>query len=79
MTLISEDQYYEVINSLPAGNEKLDNEDPKKFVARIGGDAIKEILKKIEVEKVSRELRDQLIEETSQQKKADISKAIKSS
>ena len=75
--LISEDQFYEVINSLPAGNEKLDNEDPKKFVARIGGDAIKEILKKIDVEKVSRELRDQLIEETSQQKKADILKRLR--
>ena len=75
--LISEDQFYEVINSLPAGNEKLDNEDPKKFVARIGGDAVKEILKKIDVEKVSKELRDQLTEETSQQKKADILKRLR--
>ena len=50
--LISEDQFYEVINSLPSGNEKLDDEDPKKFVARIGGDAVKEILKKMDVEKV---------------------------
>ena len=75
--LISEDQFYEVINSLPAGNEKLDDEDPKKFVARIGGDAVKEILKKIDVEKVSKELRDQLAEETSQQKKADILKRLR--
>lgn len=75
--LISEDQYYEVINSLPAGNDKLEDEDPKKFVARIGGDAVKEILKKINVEKLSKELRDQLAEETSQQKKADILKRLR--
>lgn len=75
--LISEDQYYEVINSLPAGNDKLDDEDPKKFVARIGGDAVKEILKKIDVDKLSKELRDQLVEETSQQKKADLLKRLR--
>lgn len=75
--LISEDQYYEVINSLPAGNDKLDDEDPKKFVARIGGDAIKEILKKIDVEKLSKELREQANEETSQQKKADLLKRLR--
>ncbi len=33
------------MNSLPDGNEKLDDDDPKKFVAKIGGDAVKEILK----------------------------------
>ena len=56
--LISEDQYFEVMNSLPAGNEKLDDDDPKKFVAKIGGDAVKEILKKTNVEELSKELRD---------------------
>lgn len=75
--LISEDQYFEVINSLPAGNDKLDDDDPKKFVARIGGDAIKEVLKKIDVEKLSKELREQLLEETSQQKKADLLKRLR--
>ena len=48
--LISEDQYFEVMNSLPAGNEKLDDDDPKKFVAKIGGEAVKEMLKQTNVE-----------------------------
>jgi DNA-directed RNA polymerase subunit beta' len=77
LDLISEDQYFEVINSLPAGNEKLDEEDPKKFVARIGGDAVKEILKKTDVEKLSKVLRDQVKVETSQQKKADLLKRLR--
>jgi DNA-directed RNA polymerase subunit beta' len=75
--LISEDQYFEVLNSLPAGNEKLDDEDPKKFIAKIGGDAVKEILKKINIEDLSKELRDQLKVETSQQKKADLLKRLR--
>ncbi len=77
LDLISEDQYFEVINSLPQGNEKLADDDPKKFVAKIGGDAVKDILKHTEVEKLSKELRDQLKVENSQQKKADLLKRLR--
>jgi DNA-directed RNA polymerase subunit beta' len=77
LDLISEDQYFEVISSLPAGNEKLDDEDSKKFVAKIGGEAVKEILKNTDVEKLSIELREQLKEETSQQKKTDLLKRLR--
>ncbi len=77
LDLVSEDQYFEVLNSLPQGNEKLEDEDPKKFVARIGGDAVKELLKKTNVEKLSKELRDQLQIETSQQKKQDLLKRLR--
>ncbi len=77
LDLVSEDQYFEVLNSLPQGNEKLEDEDPKKFVARIGGDAVKELLKKTNVEKLSKELRDQLQVETSQQKKQDLLKRLR--
>jgi DNA-directed RNA polymerase subunit beta' len=75
--LISEDQYFEVLNSLPQGNEKLADDDPKKFVAKIGGEAVKEILKNIDIENLSRGLRDQLKVETSQQKKADLLKRLR--
>jgi DNA-directed RNA polymerase subunit beta' len=77
LDLISEDQFFEVLNSLPVGNEKLEEDDPKKFVAKIGGDAVKNILKHTEVEKLSKELRDQLKEETSQQKKTDLLKRLR--
>ena len=75
--LISEDQYFEVLNSLPEGNEKLEETDPKKFVARIGGDAVKSMLKSTNVETLSKELRDRLDVETSQQKKADLLKRLR--
>ncbi|MGE5497905.1 MAG: DNA-directed RNA polymerase subunit beta' [Syntrophothermus sp.] len=75
--LISEDQYFEILYSLPAGNEKLEDSDPKKFVAKIGGDAIKELLKRTDVDSVFRELRDQVKVETSQQKKTDALKRLR--
>ena len=77
LDLISEDQYFEVINSLPAGNEKLDDDDVKKFIAKIGGEAVKEILKNTDVEKLSHELRTQLKVETSQQKISDLLKRLR--
>ncbi|MCU7493543.1 MAG: DNA-directed RNA polymerase subunit beta' [Ignavibacteria bacterium] len=75
--LISEDQYFEILYSLPAGNEKLEDTDPKKFVAKIGGDAIKELLKRTDVDGVFKDLREQVKVETSQQKKNDALKRLR--
>ena len=51
--LISEDQYFEVMSSLPAENQKFEDTHEDKFVAKIGGDAVKTILKNTNVEKLS--------------------------
>jgi len=75
--LISEDQYFEILNSLPHDNESLDDSDPNKFIAKIGGEAIKEILKKIDIEETFLQLKAQLAEETSQQKRSDILKRLR--
>jgi DNA-directed RNA polymerase subunit beta' len=75
--LISEDQYYEIASSLPHDNDALDDEDPKKFIAKIGGDAVKELLKKIDIEVTFQTLKAQLVEETSQQKRADLLKRLR--
>ena len=75
--LISEDQYYEILGSLPHDNDSLEDEDPKKFLARIGGDAIKELLKKIDIEITFADLKSQLGPDTSQQKRADLLKRLR--
>ncbi|PKL82021.1 MAG: DNA-directed RNA polymerase subunit beta', partial [Ignavibacteriae bacterium HGW-Ignavibacteriae-3] len=75
--LISEDQYYEIMTSLPHDNDALEDLDPKKFVARIGGDAIKDLLKKIDVETTFLELKSQLGPDISQQKRADLLKRLR--
>ena len=75
--LISEDQYYEIISSLPHDNDSLENDDPKKFIAKIGGDAIKELLKTTPVEETFLALKAQLKVETSQQKRNDLLKRLR--
>jgi DNA-directed RNA polymerase subunit beta' len=75
--LISEDQYYEIVQSLPHDNDSLDDDDPKKFLARIGGDAVKELLKQTEIELTFQELKAQLAVETSQQKRNDTLKRLR--
>lgn len=74
--LISEDQYFEILNSLPHDNDALENDDPKKFVAKIGGEAVKELLKRTDIENKFLELKAQLKEETSQQKRSDLLKRL---
>lgn len=75
--LISEDQYYEIVSSLPHDNDALEDNDPKKFVARIGGDAVKELLKQTEIETTFQALKAQLAVETSQQKRSDVLKRLR--
>ena len=77
LDLISEDQYLEILESLPPENQELDDDNPKKFIARMGGDAIKELLKRVNVDILAGELRSQLVVETSMQKKQDALKRLR--
>ncbi|MBU0559856.1 MAG: DNA-directed RNA polymerase subunit beta' [Bacteroidetes bacterium] len=75
--LISEDQYFEIINSLPHDNDSLEDDDPNKFIAKIGGEGVKLLLKSINIEETFVELKIQLDEETSQQKRNDLLKRLR--
>lgn len=75
--LLTEEQYFEVLGSLPPDNDKLTDDDPRKFVAKMGGEALQALLKKVDPEALSLELRTQLKEETSQQKKQELLKRLK--
>jgi DNA-directed RNA polymerase subunit beta' len=77
MDLLSEDQYYEVLSSLPDKNQDLENTDERKFIARIGGDAVKDLLKRSEIEKLAVDLRESLKTETSVQKKQEMLKRLR--
>lgn len=75
--LLTEEQYLEVMESLPQEHFDLDDEDPNKFIALIGGEAVKELLKRVNPEKSYYELKEILKTETSQQKKADLLKRLR--
>ncbi len=75
--LLTEEQYLEIMSSLPEEEFALDDGDPDKFIAYVGGKAVKELLKRIKPKELYHKLKARLREETSQQKKADILKRLR--
>ena len=76
--LLTEEQYLEVMESLAGtNNDELDDDDPDKFIALIGAEAIKELLRRADPEQIYRELKEKLKTETSQTKKQDIFKRLR--
>ncbi|HMN90572.1 MAG TPA: DNA-directed RNA polymerase subunit beta', partial [Saprospiraceae bacterium] len=63
--LLSEEEYLEILESLPAENQGLDDSDPSKFVAKMGADAIREMLMRLDLDQLSYDLRHQAANETS--------------
>ena len=75
MALLSEDEYLDALARIP-GNQNLPNSDPDKFIAKMGAEGIYDLLKEIDVEELGKELRQRMLTETSQQRKADILKRL---
>ena len=75
-TLLSEEEYYNVIDNLPPENRLLDDTDPNKFIAKMGAEALYDLLVKLDLDKESFELRDRANNETSEQRKQEILKRL---
>ena len=76
LELISEEEYYDVIDNLPAGNQQLDDSDPNKFIAMMGAEALEKMLQRVDLDKLSYELRDRASQDTSQQRKTEALKRL---
>ena len=75
LELLSEDEYLDVLSQFP-DNQNLPNDDPDKFRAGMGAEAIYELLKEIDVDALSKELRQKMLKETSQQRKEEALKRL---
>ena len=73
--LLSEDEYLTVMDRFPE-NYTLADDDPQKFIAKMGAEGIYDLLKEIDVEALGKSLRQQMRTETSQQRKTDILKRL---
>jgi DNA-directed RNA polymerase subunit beta' len=76
MDLLTEEEYLEIIDSLPKDNQLLPDDDPKKFIAKMGAEAIQMLLARINLDELSYSLRNQAANETSQQRKAEALKRL---
>lgn len=77
MDFLSEEDYLKILESLPVENQKLDDSDPNKFIAKMGGECIYDLLKRLDLDELSYELRHKANNDTSKQRKAEALKRLK--
>ena len=77
MDLLTEEEYLNIVDSLPKDNYMLPNDDPNKFIAKMGAEVISELLSQIDLDTLSVDLRYKAANETSQQRKAEALKRLR--
>ncbi len=76
LDFLSEEEYLDILESLPRENQHLDDEDPNKFVAKMGAEALYAILARLNLDELSYDLRHKAGSETSQQRKNEALKRL---
>ena len=74
--LLTEDDYLQILDTLPKDNQYLPDDDPNKFIAKMGAEAVHDLLARIDLDQLSFDLRNAAATETSQQRKADALKRL---
>ncbi len=77
LDFLTEEEFLDIVDKLPRENQMLDDHDPKKFIARMGADALEMLLSRLKLDELSYELRHQAATDTSQQRKAEALKRLK--
>jgi len=75
--LYTEEEYFEILDTLPEGNQLLDDTDPQKFIAKMGAEAVHGLLERLKLTELSYQLRHQAATETSQQRKSEALKRLR--
>ncbi len=73
---MTEEEYLNLIDTLPRENQFLDDSDPNKFIAKMGAEAIHDLLVRLDLDSLSYQLRNEANTSTSQQRKSDALKRL---
>ncbi|WP_302612088.1 DNA-directed RNA polymerase subunit beta' [uncultured Muribaculum sp.] len=76
LDLLTEEEYFDVLDRLPAGNQQLEDTDPDKFIAKMGAEAVYELLVRLDLDTLSYELRHRANTDGSQQRKTEALKRL---
>ncbi|MCA0429573.1 MAG: DNA-directed RNA polymerase subunit beta' [Bacteroidetes bacterium] len=76
LDFLTEEEYLNAVDALPKENALLDESDPNKFVAKMGAEAISDLLSRLNLDELSYELRHKANNETSQQRKNEALKRL---
>ena len=74
--LLTEDEYFDLLKKLPKDNQYLEDGDPNKFIAKMGAEAVYDLLTRINLDELSYELRDRANSDTSVQRKNEALKRL---
>ncbi|MBX2911160.1 MAG: DNA-directed RNA polymerase subunit beta' [Cyclobacteriaceae bacterium] len=77
LDFLTEEEYLDILDKLPRENQMLDDNDPKKFIAKMGAEALEMLLNRVNLDELSYQLRHQAATDTSQQRKAEALKRLK--
>ena len=76
MDFLTEEEYLNIMETLPAENQFLEDSDPNKFIAKMGAECLIELLSRIDLDDLSYELRHKANNETSKQRKTEALKRL---
>ncbi len=76
MDFLTEEEYLDILDTLPKGNQQLDDDDPDKFIAKMGAEALHMVLSRLDLDELSYDLRHKANTETSQQRKNEALKRL---
>ncbi len=74
--LLSEEEYLDILDTLPRENQYLEDNDPNKFIAKMGAEAIYDLLARIDLDSLSYDLRNRAGNDSSQQRKNEALKRL---
>jgi len=76
MDFLTEEEYLDILEEIPAENQYLEDADPNKFIAKMGAECLIDLLARIDLEALSFELRHKANTETSKQRKTEALKRL---
>src|SRR5258708_20503079 len=76
LDFLTEEEYLNILDTLPKDNQHLDDTDPNKFIAKMGAEALHDLLSRLKLDELSFSLRHQANNETSQQRKTEALKRL---
>ena len=76
LDFLTEEEYLDILDTLPSDNPYLEDTDPNKFIAKMGAEALEELLKRTDLDALSYELRHKAHHETSKQRRTEALKRL---
>ncbi len=76
LDLLTEEEYFDILDKLPKENQMLDDSDPNKFIAKMGAEAVFDLLQRLDLDDLSYRLRHQADTDGSQQRKTEALKRL---